>query len=51
MTDEEVGELRRLAAQMYGMIRDSENVSDCLEPTGDDDACPPGGCSDCEWHF
>ena len=49
MTDDEADELRQLAARMYMMVKDCEDVSDCLEPTGVDDACPPCGCSDCGW--
>lgn len=50
MADEEVDELRRLTAQMYRMLEHSEDVDECLEPMGLDDACPPRGCSDCGWH-
>lgn len=50
MTNEEVEELLRLAAQIYGMIRDSEDIGDCLEPSGDENACPPCGCRDCGWY-
>ena len=47
MTDEEIEELKRLAAQMYTMVVNTCDVFECLEPTGEDDACPPSGCEDC----
>lgn len=49
MTDEEVEELKKLAAQMYGMVAESEDIWECHEPTGSEEACPPTGCSDCGW--
>ena len=50
VTDEEVAELKRLSAKMYGVLAESEDIWECLEPTGSDEACPPSGCSDCGWH-
>ena len=50
MTDEEVAELKQLAAEMYGMLDETGDIWECHEPTGDDGACPPSGCDDCGWH-
>ena len=46
---DEVAELKRIAAEMYGMVKDTHDIYDCLEPTGDEAACPPTGCEDCGW--
>ena len=35
---------------MYRKTRDSEDIGDCLEPSGDEDAWPPCGCRDCGWY-
>ena len=43
-------ELRRIAAKMYAMVVESHDIFECLEPTGDDAACPPCDCSDCGWY-
>ena len=49
MFDTDLDSLRRIAAQMYNLIKDSEDIGDCLEPTGEDEACP-SNCSECEWY-
>lgn len=49
VTDEEVAELKQLAAKMYGMVAESEDIWEYLEPVGSDEACPPSDCSDCGW--
>ena len=49
MGDDDVEELRVLAAAMYRRLVEIEDIGECLEPTGADDACPPCGCSDCGW--
>ena len=48
MDEQDADELRRLAAKLYTMLRDCEDIGTCTEPTGDDDVCP-GDCSDCGW--
>ena len=40
MAAEDVEEPRRLAAEMYGMLLDTEGPCDCLEPTESDGAYP-----------
>ena len=48
MDEQDAQEPRQLAARMYAMVRDVEEIGTCTEPTGDDDVCP-GDCSDCGW--
>ena len=51
MTEEEIAELKQLAAMMYPYFAESEEGAGvCTEPAGADEACPPGGCSDCGWN-
>ena len=49
MDERDADELRQLAAQMYGMLVDCEDIGEYTEPSDDDDACP-GDCSDCGWY-
>ena len=49
MTDEEIEELRRLAGMLYSEVSGSVDLGECMEPTGDDDACS-SNCAGCEWY-
>ena len=40
LKNEEIAELKQLAAKMHGTVADVEDIWECREPTGRDEACP-----------